>query len=90
MTVAEVKPEKLNDSRALLEKITKKLGKDDYQQFKVALSNFHAAKKASDDEKKLKYYKVLRGLFANDMDLFGDIEKFIQFTGAVKPKPKAN
>ena len=90
VTVAEVKPEKLNDSRALLEKITKKLGKEEYQQFKVALSNFHSAKKSSDDEKKLKYYKILRGLFSNDMELFGEIEKFIQFTGVVKTKPKPN
>lgn len=63
------------------------LSKEDYQTFKVALSNFYTAKKNSDNEKKIKYYKILRSLFAKDLEFFGEIEKFIQFTGVVKEKP---
>ena len=88
--MCEVKTEKINDSKALLEKITKKLTKEAYQEFKIALSNFHAAKKAHDDEKKIKYYKILRNLFANDLVFFCEIEKFIQFSGVVKQKPATN
>ena len=52
--------------------------------FKVALSNFYDAKKSSNNEKKIKYYKILRILFARDLEFFAEIEKFIQFTGVVK------
>jgi hypothetical protein len=71
-------------------KIHKNLGEAEYSEFKVALSNFHAAKKSNDEEKKLKYYKVLRNLFSKDLALFGQIEQFIQFTGVIKEKPKLN
>lgn len=50
----------------------------------MALNNFHTAKKSGDNEKKVKYYKALRCLFANDLEFFGEIEKFIHFTGVVK------
>jgi hypothetical protein len=60
------------------------LTKEEYQQFKVALSNFYAGKKSNDKEKKIKYYKVLRTLFSKDLEFFKEIEKFIQFTGIIK------
>ena len=50
----------------------------------MALSSFYQAKKANDNEKKLKYYKILRGLFLNDLEFFGEIENFIKFTGVIK------
>lgn len=52
--------------------------------FKVALSNFYEAKKSSNDEKKIKYYKILRNLFNKDLEFFAEVEKFIQFTGVIK------
>ena len=78
------KSSSISDSKSLLDKITKKLNKEDYLNFKVALSSFYQAKKANDNEKKLKYYKILRGLFLNDLDFFGEIENFIKFTGVIK------
>jgi hypothetical protein len=48
------------------------------------LQNFHAAKKSANMEQKIKYYKILRALFANDPSLFAEIEKFINFTGNMK------
>lgn len=86
VSVAETKTEKLNDSKALLQKIANILTKEDYQTFKVALSNFYTAKKNSDNEKKIKYYKILRSLFSKDLEFFAEIEKFIQFTGVIKDK----
>jgi hypothetical protein len=83
--IEEAKSEKLNDSKALLQKITSKLTSEEYQQFKVALRNFHEAKKSSDNEKKLKYYKVLRSLFSKDLAFFAEVENFIQFKGVIKP-----
>ena len=50
----------------------------------MALNNFYQAKKSNDQEKKIKYYKVLRALFEKELELFHEIEKFIQFTGVVK------
>jgi hypothetical protein len=38
-------------------------------------------------EQKIKYYKILRSLFSDDLALFGEIEKFINFTGNVKEQP---
>lgn len=78
------KSSSITDSKSLLEKITKKLNKEDYLNFKVALSSFYQAKKTNDNEKKLKYYKILRGLFHNDLEFFGEIESFIKFTGVIK------
>ncbi len=54
----------------------------------MGLNNFYQAKKSGDNEKKVKYYKVLRSLFEKDLNLFGEIEKFIQFTGVVKENYK--
>lgn len=82
--MSEAKQESLNGSKALLEKISKTLSKDDYDKFKLGLNNFYQAKKSGDQEKKLKYYKVLRALFEKELELFHEIEKFIQFTGVVK------
>ena len=79
MIVSEVKADSLNESKALLQKINNKLTKEEYQQFKVALSNFYAGKKSNDKD-----YKVLRTLFAKDLEFFKEIEKFIQFTGVIK------
>jgi len=62
-----------------------KLSEEEYKQFKVGLRNFHEAKKNADNEKKIKYYKVLRSLFAKDLALFTEVENFIQFTGVMKP-----
>lgn len=90
VSVAETKSEKLNDSKILLQKIANILSKEDYQTFKVALSNFYTAKKNSDNEKKIKYYKILRSLFSKDLDFFSEIEKFIQFTGVLKEKQSEN
>ena len=78
------KSSSISDSKFLLGKITEKLSKEDYTNFKVALNNFYQAKKANDNEKKLKYYKILRGLFLNDLDFFSEIESFIKFTGVIK------
>ena len=74
----------ISDSKSLLEKITKKLNREDYLNFKVALSSFYQAKKANDNEKKLKYYKILRSLFLNDLEFFAEIESFIKFSGVIK------
>lgn len=90
VSVTEAKSEKLNDSKVLLQKIANMLSKENYQTFKVALSNFYTAKKNSDNEKKIKYYKILRGLFAQDLTFFAEIEKFIQFTGVLKEKQSDN
>jgi hypothetical protein len=89
MTVAEAKPESVSNSKLLLEKISTKLSKEQYTQFKVGLHNFHAAKKSANMEQKIKYYKILRSLFSDDLVLFGEIEKFINFTGNVKEQPPA-
>lgn len=85
--MADSKTDKLNDSKILLQKISNMLSKEEYQTFKVALSNFYAAKKNSDNEKKVKYYKILRSLFVKNLEFFSEIEKFIQFTGVIKEKP---
>ncbi|CAF0719384.1 unnamed protein product [Brachionus calyciflorus] len=90
VTVTETKSEKLNDSKALLQKISNMLSKEDYQTFKVALSNFYTAKKNSDNDKKIKYYKILRSLFSKNLEFFAEIEKFIQFTGVLKEKQQAD
>ena len=87
MTVVEAKADKLSESKNLLLKISTKLDKDAYTQFKIALNNFYVAKKGNNAEGKVKYYKILRALFANDLEFFADIEKFIQFTGVIKEKP---
>ena len=42
------------------------------------------AKKNSNTEQKIKYYKILRNLFINDLEFFGEIEKFINFNGNIK------
>ena len=84
------KPNSISDSKSLLEKITKKLNKEDYLNFKVALGNFHQAKKANDNEKKVKYYKILRSLFVNDLTFFAEIETFIRFTGVIKPSSSSS
>ena len=70
-----------------MNKINEKLNKEQYTQFKVALHNFHAAKKNSNMDQKVKYYKVLRSLFSGDLEFFCEIEKFINFTGNVKEQP---
>lgn len=62
-----------------------KLNEEEYKQFKVALRNFHEAKKNGDNDKKVKYYKALRILFANDLTLFAEVENFIQYKGVIKP-----
>lgn len=69
---------------SILLKIVTKLSEEEYKQFKVALKNFHEAKKQADNEKKIKYYRCLRSLFAKDLTFFAEIENFIQFTGVVK------
>ncbi len=66
------------------------MDKEQYTQFKVALNNFHTAKKNSNQEQKIKYYKVLRNLFINDLEFFGEIEKFINFNGQIKEQPKGS
>lgn len=68
----------------LFKKIGKTLIKEDYEKFRLGLNNFYQAKKSGDNEKKVKYYKVLRALFENETELFKELEKFIQFTGVVK------
>lgn len=90
VTVGETKTDSLNESKVLLQKISDMLSKEEYQKFKVALSNFHAGKKANDNEKKIKYYKILRSLFSKDLEFFKEIEKFIQFNGVIKEKLNVN
>ncbi len=60
------------------------MSREEYEKFKLGLNNFYQAKKSGDNEKKLKYYKVLRALFENEPEIFSEIEKFIQFYGMVK------
>jgi hypothetical protein len=76
-----VKKESLTDSRSLLQKISKKLDSDTYVKFKVALINYSQAKKSGDEERKLKYYQVLKVLFQDEVELFKEIEKFIKYDG---------
>jgi hypothetical protein len=48
------------------------------------LCKFSEAKKAADAENKIKYFKILRALFENDLQLFAEVEKFIGFKPEIK------
>jgi hypothetical protein len=76
-------------SLTLLEQIKSKLNKEDFFNFKIALSKFYAAVKSSDAESKIKYYKCMRHIFQDDLVFFAEIEVFIRFSGHVKTKESA-
>jgi len=60
------------------------LDAEKFKLFKTALGSFSEARKSGDNEKKIKYYKILRSLFEFDLVFFREIERFIQFTPNIK------
>ena len=60
------------------------LDADKFKLFKTALGSFSEARKSGDNEKKIKYYKILRSLFEFDLVFFRQIERFIQFTPNIR------
>ena len=75
---------KNNLKRIFIFQISAKLGKEELKQFKLSLQNFYEAKKSNDNERKIKYYRIMRSLFENDLEFFVQIESFIKFNGIIK------